>query len=151
VKRDKSIMKTMFASFDSSAFHDLTFKEDAVREEVIAPIIRRAGYRPTGSLRVQRSKPLTHPFVMIGSKKHPVSITPDYTLFYNDQPQLILEAKKPSEEIINSMHVEQAYSYAIHPEVRCQIYALCNGRAWSFFHTSRSALLRIHSGVPCFQ
>jgi predicted RNA-binding Zn-ribbon protein involved in translation (DUF1610 family) len=66
----------MFTDFDFSALDDPTFKEDAVREEIFAPILRRAGYTPTGSMRVQRSKPLTHPFVMIGSKKHPVSVIP---------------------------------------------------------------------------
>ena len=131
----------MFEGFDFSALDDLSFKEDAVREEIIAPVLRRAGYRPTGPLRVQRSKSLLHPFVMIGSRKHPVSIVPDYTLYDGDQPLMILDAKNPSDEVLKSTHVEQAYSYAIHPEVRCEIYALCNGREWSFFHTGRSAPL----------
>jgi hypothetical protein len=128
----------VLSDFDFSALDDPTFKEDAVREEIIAPILRCAGYRPTGPLRVQRSQPLKHPFVMIGSKKHPVSIVPDYTLFHEDRALMILDAKNPSEEIVNSIHVEQAYSYAIHPEVRCEIYGLCNGRHLTFFHTSRS-------------
>ena len=45
----------MFAGFDFSALDDPTFKEDAVREEIIAPLLRRAGYRPAGVLRVQRT------------------------------------------------------------------------------------------------
>jgi hypothetical protein len=127
----------MFQNFEFSVLDDPTFKEDAVREEIIAPILRRAGYRATGPLRVQRSQTLKHPFVMIGSKKHPVTIIPDYTLFHNDRALMILDAKRPSEEIINSVHVEQAYSYAIHPEVRCKVYGLCNGRQLSLFHTER--------------
>jgi hypothetical protein len=127
----------MFSDIDFSVLDDPTFKEDAVREEVIAPILRRAGYRATGPLRVQRSQNLKHPFVMIGSKKHPVTIIPDYTLFHNDRALMILDAKRPSEEIVNSVHVEQAYSYAIHPEVRCKVYGLCNGRQLSLFHTER--------------
>jgi hypothetical protein len=133
----------MFADFDFSALDDITFKEDAVREEIIAPILRQAGYKPTGSMRVERSKPLKHPFVMIGSKKHPVSIIPDYTLFHDDKALMILDAKKPSEEIVNSIHVEQAYSYAIHPEVRCQIFGLCNGRHLSFFNVGRREALLV--------
>jgi hypothetical protein len=128
----------MFPDFDYSALDDPTFKEDAVREEIIAPILRRAGYKPTGALRVQRSKPLTHPFVMIGSKKHPVTIVPDYTLFHEDRPLMILDGKRPTEDIIRSIHVEQAYSYAIHPEIRCRVFGLCNGRQLSLFHTERS-------------
>jgi len=71
----------MFSDFDFSALDSPAFKEDDVREEIIAPIIRRLGYRPTGSIQVQRSKALVHPFVMIGSKRHAVNIVPDYTLY----------------------------------------------------------------------
>jgi predicted type IV restriction endonuclease len=127
----------MFSEFDFSALDDPAFKEDAVREEIIAPILRRAGYKAIGPHRVQRSQPLKHPFVMIGSKKHAVTIIPDYTLFHNYRPPMILDAKRPSEEVVDSVHVEQAYSYAIHPEVRCKVYVLCNGRQLSLFHTER--------------
>ncbi|MBY0502277.1 MAG: type I restriction enzyme HsdR N-terminal domain-containing protein [Bryobacteraceae bacterium] len=133
----------MFSDFDFAALDDPRFNEDAVREEIIAPVIKRAGFRPTGGLRVQRGMPLTHPYVMIGSKRHPVSIIPDYALFHDDKPLMILDAKAPAEKIVHSKHVEQAYSYAIHPEVRCQIYGLCNGRQWSFFHVGRGEPLLV--------
>ena len=118
----------MFESFDFAALDDPSFKEDAVREEIIAPILRKIGYRPTGEIRVERSKTLIHPFVMIGSKKNSVNIVPDYTLFLDAKALMILDAKAPSEKITQSKHVEQAYSYAIHSEVRCDHYGLCNGR-----------------------
>jgi hypothetical protein len=124
----------MFENFDFSALDRASFKEDAVREEIIAPILRKAGYRPIGDLRVERSKPLVHPFVMIGSKRHPVNIVPDYTLFFKDKPLMVLDAKSPWEPVLRSKHVEQAYSYAIHPEVRCDHYALCNGRQFVVYH-----------------
>lgn len=76
----------MFENFDFGVLDDPRFKEDAVREEIVAPILRRLGYQPSGKARVQRSKTLTHPFVMIGVRKHPVSIVPDYTLFYDEKP-----------------------------------------------------------------
>ena len=113
---------------DFTVLDDPSFKEDAVREELIAPLLRRLGYLPTGRLRVVRSKPLTHPFVMIGSKKYPVKIVPDYTLMVDEEALLVLDAKAPSEPIIKSHHVEQAFSYAIHPEIRSSTYGLCNGR-----------------------
>lgn len=124
----------MFESFDFSILDDPDFKEDAVREEIIAPILKRLGYEVSGRTRVQRSKNLVHPFVHIGTRRHPVSIIPDYTLWQDDQAVLILDAKKPSAAILRSRHVEQAYSYAIHPEVRCKHYALCNGRQIAVFH-----------------
>jgi hypothetical protein len=118
----------MFNSLHSSVFDDPGFKEDAVREEVIAPLLRRLGYLPTGSIRVERSKSLVHPFVHIGMGKHNVRIIPDYTLYSDSQAILVIDAKGPSEAIVKSAHVEQAYSYAIHPEVQCRHFALCNGR-----------------------
>ncbi len=56
-----------------------------------------------------------------------------------------LRNMRASETIVRSPHVEQAYSYAIHPDVRCMHYALCNGRQLAFYHVSRSeALFVIH-------
>ena len=46
---------------------------------------------------------------------------------------MVLEAKAPNEPIVRSEHVEQAYSYAIHQDVRCRQYALCNGRQLAFY------------------
>jgi hypothetical protein len=127
----------MFETFDFTELDDPSFKEDAVREEIVAPILRKLGYRPTGRRRVQRSKDLVHPFVMIGSKQHRVYIVPDYTLFLKDKPLAILDAKNPSEPIVNSVHVEQAYSYSIHPEIRCDYYGLCNGRELAMYNVGR--------------
>jgi hypothetical protein len=70
---------------------------------------------------------------MIGSKKHRINIIPDYTLYDESRALMVLEAKAPNEPIIRSEHVEQAYSYAIHKEVRCRQYALCNGRQLAFY------------------
>jgi hypothetical protein len=67
----------VFSDFDFSVLDSPAFKEDSVREEIVAPIIRRLGYRSSGSFRVQRSKGLVHPFVMIGSKRQAVNIIPD--------------------------------------------------------------------------
>jgi hypothetical protein len=74
---------------------------------------------------------------MIGSKRHPVHIVPDYTLFQGARALAIVEAKGPNESILRSEHVEQAYSYAIHPDVRCAHYALCNGRQLIVHHIHR--------------
>jgi len=66
----------MFEEFDFKVLDDPSFKEDGVREELIAPLLRRLGYLPTGRLKVVRSKPLVHPYVMIGSKRYPIHIPP---------------------------------------------------------------------------
>ncbi|WP_203329041.1 type I restriction enzyme HsdR N-terminal domain-containing protein [Candidatus Laterigemmans baculatus] len=118
----------MFDNFDPSLLDDPDFKEDAVREEIVVPILRRLGYSASGPNRIVRSKALLHPFVMIGSKRHPVHIVPDYLLHSDGRPGLVLDAKRPDTDLVKSKHAEQAYSYAIHPEVRVRFYALCSGR-----------------------
>jgi hypothetical protein len=127
----------MYEDFDFSALDSPEYKEDAVREDLIAPLLRRLGYKAAGPERMQRSKTLVHPFVMIGSKRHQINIVPDYTLYVNDKPAAIVEAKGPGEQIVNSPHVEQAYSYAIHPEIRANLYALCNGRELIVYSVSQ--------------
>lgn len=118
----------LFDGITSGTFDDPEFKEDAVREEVIAPMLRKLGYSPSGPNRIVRSRALVHPFVMIGSQKRRVNIVPDYLLLVDERVALVLDAKGPSEPLLDSHHAEQAYSYAIHPEVRAPLYALCNGR-----------------------
>jgi hypothetical protein len=66
--------------------------------------------------------------VYIGSVKKPITIIPDYLLQRDGENAWILDAKGPAEDISSGRHVEQAYSYAIHKDVRVPLYALCNGR-----------------------
>ncbi|MCY9847851.1 type I restriction enzyme HsdR N-terminal domain-containing protein [Pectobacterium jejuense] len=123
----------MFDDFDFDLLNSNEFKEDSVREELILPIIKALGYKASGDNRVIRSKTLSHPFVSIGSQSRKISIVPDYVFLSNDRPYWILDAKAPNEKINKSMHVEQAYSYAIHPEIRAEMYALCNGNEFVLY------------------
>lgn len=123
----------MFENLDPALLVDPEFKEDSVREVVILPILTRLGYSPSGVSRVVRSKALVHPFIYAGTRKHPVTIIPDYTLFHEGKPVLVLDAKCPAENILNRENIQQAYSYAIHPEIRCQHFSLCNGKALSVY------------------
>jgi hypothetical protein len=125
--------ETMFDEFEFGVLSDKEFKEDSVREELVAPIIKRLGYSLTGDSRVVRSRCLVHPYVAIGSQRRKVSIVPDYLFLSEGKPFWVLDAKAPTEEILNSTHVEQAYSYAIHPEVRAELFALCNGHRFVLF------------------
>ena len=124
----------MFNQFDFSILDDPNFKEDSVREELILPIIKKLGYDIFGEGIIIRSKPLLHPYVAIGSKRRKVSIIPDYLFLHEHQPFWVLDAKSPSEKTTKSKHVEQAYSYAIHPEVRAEYYSLCNGRYFTLYN-----------------
>ena len=126
----------IFSEFDFSLLDDPTFKEDSVREELIVPLLKELGYSASGPAKIIRSKPLTHPYVLIGSKSYKVNIIPDYLLEVDDH-KWILDAKSPNEDILKGKNPEQAFSYAIHPEVRAFRYALCNGRQLTIFDVNR--------------
>jgi len=96
-------------------------------------MLSRLGYQLTGKQTVVRSKSLVQPFIYAGTRKHPVTIIPDYTLKFDGKPVAVLDAKSPSENIALKAHVQQAYSYAIHPEIRTHHFALCNGRRLSVY------------------
>lgn len=121
------------AWFDQALLDDADFKEDAVREEIAHPLLLRLGYASSGPNRIHRSKTLAHPFITIGSSKRPVNTTPDYLLSVDGTFRWVLDAKAPGENIVSGKNVEQAYSYAIHPEIRARLFALCNGRRFTLF------------------
>lgn len=123
----------MFNEFNFELLNDPDFKEDSVREELILPILKKLGYSASGDSKIIRGKSLIHPYVAIGSKQRQVSIIPDYVFLSDNKPYWILDAKSPVEDIFKSKHVEQAYSYAIHPEIRAELYALCNGREFALY------------------
>lgn len=129
---------SVLSGFDFSLLDDPLFKEDSVREEVIVPILKGLGYTISKPNKIIRSKPLLHPFVSIGSVTKKIYIIPDYLMEVNDRFAWVLEAKGPDESILNSKHVEQAYSYAIHTEIRVPYFALCNGREFVLYHISKT-------------
>lgn len=128
----------MFTGFNPALLDDTEFKEDSVREVIIAPILTRLGYATSGKNRVIRSKSLNHPFIYGGTRKIAITLIPDYTLFSDDSAAMILDAKHPSEDVLSRANVQQAYSYAIHPEIKCQHFALCNGKALVVFNVDKS-------------
>ncbi len=123
--------------FDFNLLRDRDFKEDSVREEIISPLLRHLGYSASPPNRIIRSKSLTHPFVQIGTRRNEVKIIPDYLLEISGKNQWILDAKGPNEKIHKGVNVEQAFSYAIHPDVRAFTYALCNGHDLVAFSINR--------------
>lgn len=119
--------------FDFTILNSPEFKEDSVREEIITPIIKGLGYSVNKPFQIIRSRKLLHPYVSIGSLRKEIFITPDYLFEIEGKPAWILDAKSPSESIVKSNHTEQAYSYAIHTEVRAKYFALCNGKEFVLY------------------
>ena len=131
-------LSNVLSGFDFELLDDPEFLEDSVREEIITPILHGLGYSASKPYRILRSKKLLHPFVSIGSARKRIHIVPDYLLEVDERFAWTLEAKAPSEDILNTKHVEQAYSYATHSEVHVPYFALCNGREFVLYHISKS-------------
>jgi hypothetical protein len=127
----------IFKDFDFSLFDDKSFKEDAVREEIVFPILKQLGYTASGVNKIIRSKALKHPFYFFGTKKYNINIIPDYTFQTDDGTLWILDAKRPTEDIISGDNIFQVYSYAMHPEIQSRIYYLCNGKEFAVFEVNK--------------
>ena len=140
----------MFPGINSTSFESTEFKEDSVGELIIAPMIAKLGYLPTGSTRVIRSKTLRNPFIRVGTRNHPVTTIPDYTFVVDDKPLLVLDAKAPNQGVLDTAHIQQAYSYAIHPEVRCDEFGLCNGKELAIFSVAQERPL-LHLSFDKFE
>jgi DNA modification methylase len=125
--------QSLFGDFDFAELSSPGFKEDAVREEIVKPILDALGYAASGKYKIQRSKKLKHPFVKTASGKREITIFPDYLLLVDDKYKWVLDAKAPSEEIITGKNREQVFFYAIHPDIRVRFYALCNGKEFAAF------------------
>ena len=124
--------------------------EADVREDILVPLIAALGYRTRSKYDIQRELTLRYPQQSLGRKQQardPVLRgRADYVLKVNGQFSWILEAKSTVSDI-QLDEVEQAWTYACHPEVRAAYFALCNGRELivydSFASPETRELLRI--------
>jgi DNA modification methylase len=131
----------LFSDFDFSSLDSPNFKEDSVREDLIMPILKELGYSSQSENKIIRSKKVRHPFVTVGAKELPLTNFPDYLLEVGGKYAWVIDAKAPNEDIKTGKNVEQAYFYAIHPEIRVPIYALCNGREFIAFDVHGETLI----------
>lgn len=109
--------------------------EEDVREMVLSVLLHELGYTDEN---IQRGKRLQHPYFKVGSKKRKAELIPDYLLKVQGSYAWVLEAKAPNESVTDADHVEQTYSYAIHPEIRCCYFAISNGMEFALYRDVRS-------------
>ena len=130
----ESIKETLWGEFDFQSFKDNhEKKEDTVREVIILPLLKYLGY---GEDNIVRSLTLQHPFLKTGSRnKRPILLIPDYILRIENRYAWVLDAKGPRENLLDDDYVGQVYSYAVHPEIRSNYFALCNGIEFSLYRT----------------
>jgi len=126
----------------SDAFTHLPFeqmKEADVRAEVLDPLLRRLGYSMAGEAIIRREHALKYPFLFLGRKKPGKDLklqgNADYTLEVAGHARWTLEAKAPDEALDDAVR-QQAWSYAIHPEVQSSYFAISNGRLLELYATS---------------
>jgi len=128
------IKEALFGKLDFNQISsNKDFKEADVRAVIIDPILKELGFTYHNILREKR---LANPFLKTGSKKRPVNLIPDYVLKVKTGFAWVLDAKAPNQKIVNDDNVEQVYSYAAHPEIRSNYFALCNGLEFACFRTN---------------
>lgn len=113
--------------------------EADVREEVIAPLIRRLGYRTGTEHNVRREVDLRYSSVQLGRQKQsdpPLRGRADYILEAGGKVRWVVEAKAPSEEL-DDLIAAQAWTYANHPDVRATYFLVTNGRLFRLYLTNR--------------
>src|SRR5690348_820628 len=98
---------------------ELQLNEQAVREEIIAPILRALGYRANGENDIRHGKhlPLRYPRSYMGRKKRTdpkLTGFADYICCAKNRVSWTIEAKGEQEDLTIDV-VEQAYTYANHP------------------------------------
>lgn len=125
-------MERMTPNFES-------MNETAVREELLSPFLRQLGYMHGTDNSISYETTLVYPRIFLGRKgtKDPyLRGRADYILEVKDYARWVLEAKA-SYETIGQDAIEQAYSYAIHPEVRASYFAISNGKRLVVYRTSQ--------------
>ena len=111
-------MAGIFGDFDFKLLDDREFGEDAVREELIVPLLTALGYSASPPYRIIRSRKLEHPFVYFGTVPKKITIIPDYVLERDGAYAWVLDAKGPNENIDTGKNVEQAYAATRRPSVQ---------------------------------
>lgn len=117
----------------------LEANEATVREEVLAPFLRQLGYKTGTDADIHREVNLVYPKIYLGTKsnKDPfIRGRADYIIEVKDHARWVLEAKA-SDHVIDNESAEQAYTYAIHGEVRAVYFVISNGKRLVVYNTSQ--------------
>jgi hypothetical protein len=113
--------------------------ETDVREIVVRPLIERLGYRHGTDATILTEKTLRYDRAFLGRKnpkKDPSLVgRADYVCEVVSYGRWIVEVKAPSEELSQDV-VEQAHTYAAHPEIAASFFLITNGRKFRLFETA---------------
>lgn len=116
------------------------FNEAEVRGEFLDFLLRDLGYksRTVNDIVREQSLILAYGQSFFGRKKDsdpPLRGKPDYYCIVGGKYRWVLEAKSPQHEI-SPDDIQQAYTYALHPEIAAIYYCLCNGLEFRIYRAS---------------
>ena len=115
--------------------------ETDIREEIATPLLSLLGYQRGTENDILRELSLSYDRNFLGRKKNndpPLRGRADYVLSVTGAGRWALEIKAPSEDITQDV-IDQAISYARHPEVSGTYAVILNGKRLVVFHNSQKS------------
>jgi hypothetical protein len=117
-----------------------TMNETDVRETLVRPLLERLGYRHGTDANIITEKTLRYEKAFLG-RKNPKKDPPlvgraDYICEVVSFGRWVVEVKAPVEPISQDA-IEQAHTYASHPEIAATFFLVTNGRSFRLYETSK--------------
>ena len=116
-----------------------TMNETDVREIIVRPLLARLGYAHGTEANIRTEQSFRYGRAFLGRKspgKDPDLVgRADYILEVTSYGRWVVEVKAPSEGLTRDV-VEQAHTYAAHPEVAALFFLVTNGREFQLYRTS---------------
>lgn len=113
--------------------------ETDVREALVRPLLTRLGYEHGTEANIRTEQTFRYEKAFLG-RKNPKKDPPlvgraDYILDILSVGRWVVEVKAPN-ELLSRDVVEQAHTYAAHPEVAALFFLVTNGRSFRLYRTS---------------
>jgi hypothetical protein len=117
-----------------------TMNETDVREILVRPLLDQLGYRHGTEAAIITEKTLRYEKAFLGRKnpkKDPLLVgRADYICEVNSYGRWVVEVKSPTDALAQDV-VEQAHTYASHPEVAATFLLVTNGRTFRLYETAK--------------
>lgn len=112
--------------------------ETDVREIIVRPLLHRLGYSHGAEANIRTEVTLKYPSAFLGRKKPGKDPTlagrADYICEVISYGRWVVEVKPPG-EALGTDAVQQAHTYAAHPEIGAAFILLTNGRRFELYRT----------------
>lgn len=113
--------------------------ETDVREMLVRPLLNRLGYEHGTEANIRTEQTFRYAKAFLGRKNTkkdpPLTGRADYILEVTSVGRWVVEVKAPGEALSQDV-VEQAHTYAAHPEVAALFFMVTNGRSFRLYRTS---------------